>query len=87
MGRMMADNFGFVVRTGRIGALRLWAGCRGGVEWVARGFFVVVGGRRVGELCLQFGDRCRLVTSGIQGVHRMMTRAWNPGRILRRNRC
>jgi hypothetical protein len=52
-----------------------------------RVFFVVAGGRRVGELCLQFGDRCRLLPSGIRGVRRVMTRAWNPGKTLCRNRC
>jgi hypothetical protein len=87
MVRMTADNFGSVVRMERIGALHRWAGCRGGFEWVARGFFVVPGGRRAGELCLQFGDRCRLLPSGIRGVRRVVTRAWNPGRTLRRNRC
>jgi hypothetical protein len=84
---MMADSLGFVVRMGTIGPLRQWAGCRGEVEWVARGFFAVAGGRRVGESCLQFGDRCRLLPSGIRGVHMVMTRAWNPQRTLRRNRC
>jgi hypothetical protein len=71
---MMADSLGFVVRMGRIGALPLWAGCRGGVEWVERGFFVVAGGVWV-ELCLQFGDRCGLVTLKIRGVRRVITRS------------
>jgi hypothetical protein len=87
MVRTMADSLGFVVRMGRIGALRLRAGCRRGVEWVAFGFLVVAGGGRAGELCLQFGGRCGLLPSGIWGVRRVMTRAWNPGRTLRRNRC
>jgi hypothetical protein len=75
MVRRMAGSRCFgAVRMGRIGTLGLWAGCRGGVEWVARAFFLVAGGRRVGVLCLHFGDWCRLVMS-------------YPGRTVRRNRC
>ncbi len=36
---------------------------------------MVAGGRRAGELCLQFEGRCRWMTSGIRGVRRVMTRA------------